>query len=230
MNPARIVLSGVAINTILMGFTTLLQLIYSDSLSGVLAFLNGSISASTWYDVRLILAKALQAKFNVPYLELNFYGYQACLNSSEQIAKLLELNIKSSFREKFDSRCARLKMLPYYIRQTSKPLLIYSVAREEVNLGLAEALKPFGLEFAAQLDLTASEEERIAACQTWHDALVFADEETLDLLDASNEKVLISFPWYHTSIYAEHLPFMGLRGMDYILEKVMHYTAKHFIF
>ncbi|WEG37092.1 iron chelate uptake ABC transporter family permease subunit [Amygdalobacter nucleatus] len=93
MNPVRIVLSGVAINTVLMGFTTLLQLIYSDSLSGVLAFLNGSISASTWYDVRLILAKALQAKFNVPYLELNFYGYQACLNSSEQIAKLLELNI-----------------------------------------------------------------------------------------------------------------------------------------
>ncbi|MBY0584240.1 iron ABC transporter permease [Murdochiella sp. Marseille-P8839] len=66
MNPVRIVLAGVAINTVLGGFNALLQMLYSDSLSGVLSFLNGSIAASTWSKVRLILF------YGLPCLCLSF--------------------------------------------------------------------------------------------------------------------------------------------------------------
>lgn len=66
LSPVRIILAGVAINTVLGGFNALLQLLYSDSLTGVLSFLTGSIAASTWSNVRLILA------YGIPCLLLSF--------------------------------------------------------------------------------------------------------------------------------------------------------------
>lgn len=55
ISPVRIVLAGVAINTVLGGYNAMLQLLYSDSLQGVLGFLNGSLAAKSWSHVRLIL-------------------------------------------------------------------------------------------------------------------------------------------------------------------------------
>lgn len=53
IDPVRIILSGVAINTVLGGYNSLLQLMNSDNLSGVLAFMNGSLSGVTWIHVRV---------------------------------------------------------------------------------------------------------------------------------------------------------------------------------
>ncbi|MDO5734040.1 MAG: iron ABC transporter permease [Eubacteriales bacterium] len=56
ISPLRIVLAGVAINTVLGGYNSMLRLLYSDSLSSVMAFMNGSLAAKSWSHVRLILA------------------------------------------------------------------------------------------------------------------------------------------------------------------------------
>ena len=45
-------MSGVAINSVLGGYNSLLQLMNSDNLSGVLAFMNGSLSGMSWVHVR----------------------------------------------------------------------------------------------------------------------------------------------------------------------------------
>lgn len=44
----RIILSGVAVNSVLGGYNAFLQLQNSDNLSGVLAFMNGSLSGGNW--------------------------------------------------------------------------------------------------------------------------------------------------------------------------------------
>ncbi len=54
VDPTRIILSGVAINSVLGAYNSLLQLLNSDSLEGVLAFMNGSLSGRSWYQVRLL--------------------------------------------------------------------------------------------------------------------------------------------------------------------------------
>ena len=54
VDPTRIILSGVAINSVLGAYNSLLQLMNSDSLEGVLAFMNGSLSGRSWYQVRLL--------------------------------------------------------------------------------------------------------------------------------------------------------------------------------
>ena len=48
VDPVRIILSGVAVNSVLGGYNAFLQLQNSDNLSGVLAFMNGSLSGGNW--------------------------------------------------------------------------------------------------------------------------------------------------------------------------------------
>ena len=55
VNPVRIILSGVAINSVLGAYNSLLQLMNSDNLTGVLAFMNGSLAGMSWSHVRIIL-------------------------------------------------------------------------------------------------------------------------------------------------------------------------------
>ncbi|MDO4179074.1 MAG: iron ABC transporter permease [Phascolarctobacterium sp.] len=54
VDPVRIILSGVAINTVLGAYNSFLQMLNSDNLSGVLAFMNGSIAGRGWDDIQII--------------------------------------------------------------------------------------------------------------------------------------------------------------------------------
>ena len=54
IDPTRIILSGVAINSVLGAYNSMLQLMNSDNLSGVLAFMSGSLSGIVWQQVKVM--------------------------------------------------------------------------------------------------------------------------------------------------------------------------------
>lgn len=54
VDPVRIILSGVAVNSVLGGYNAFLQLQNSDNLQGVLSFMNGSLSGATWQEVKVM--------------------------------------------------------------------------------------------------------------------------------------------------------------------------------
>lgn len=56
VSPVRIILAGVAINSVLGAYNSLLQLMNSDNLTGVLAFINGSLAGMSWTHVGTILS------------------------------------------------------------------------------------------------------------------------------------------------------------------------------
>ena len=58
VDPVRIILSGVAVNAVLGSYTSFLQLLNADNLSGVLGFLNGSLSGRGWDQVFLVAGYA----------------------------------------------------------------------------------------------------------------------------------------------------------------------------
>lgn len=58
VDPTRIILSGVAINSVLGAYNSLLQMMHADSLEGVLAFMNGSLSGRSWAQVKLLVIYA----------------------------------------------------------------------------------------------------------------------------------------------------------------------------
>ena len=53
----------------------------------------------------------------------------------------------------------------------------------------------------------------------------FADDVALTQADASNMKVLISAPFMN-GVVATHLPFMGEKGADFLLEQIQGYYQK----
>ena len=54
ISPGRIVLSGVAINTILGGIISFLSTLYSDRIQSAMLWLNGSLATKTWADVNML--------------------------------------------------------------------------------------------------------------------------------------------------------------------------------
>ena len=63
IDPTRIILSGVAINSVLGAYNSMLQLLNSDNLSGVLAFMNGSLSGVVWKHVEVMVLYAVIGLF-----------------------------------------------------------------------------------------------------------------------------------------------------------------------
>ena len=59
VDPVRIILSGVAVSSVLGGYNSFLQLQNSDNLSGVLAFMNGSLSGGNWEQVKTMAIYAI---------------------------------------------------------------------------------------------------------------------------------------------------------------------------
>lgn len=58
VDPVRIILSGVAVNSVLGGYNAFLQLQNSDNLQGVLGFMNGSLAGRSWQEVRVMAVYA----------------------------------------------------------------------------------------------------------------------------------------------------------------------------
>ena len=92
VEPTRIILSGVAINSVLGAYNSLLQLLNSDSLQGVLAFMNGSLSGKSWYQVKIL------AVYSIIGLILSFFCIRSAntLQLGDEMAKSLGLKVNAS--------------------------------------------------------------------------------------------------------------------------------------
>lgn len=92
VDPTRIILSGVAINSVLGAYNSLLQLLNSDSLQGVLAFMNGSLSGKSWYQVKILAVYAIIG------LILSFFCIRSAntLQLGDEMAKSLGLKVNAS--------------------------------------------------------------------------------------------------------------------------------------
>lgn len=89
VDPVRIILSGVAVNSVLGSYNALLQMMHSDSLEGVLAFMNGSLSGRNWTHVRLC---AIYAGIGLFLSFLCIKGANI-LQLGDEMAKSLGINV-----------------------------------------------------------------------------------------------------------------------------------------
>ncbi len=75
---------------------------------------------------------------------------------------------------------------------------------------------------------TPNEKEKITITENIKGSLVFADDITKTLLDKTNKYVRFSSPFINTTQVASHLPFVGVRGADYIKEQYDEYISNLF--
>jgi len=59
VDPIRLILTGVAVNAVLGGYNSMLQIMNSDNLASVLAFFNGNLSGRSWVHVNTMAAYAI---------------------------------------------------------------------------------------------------------------------------------------------------------------------------
>lgn len=78
---------------------------------------------------------------------------------------------------------------------------------------------------AADVEAYAEEGEWLQEIRELRNTLFFADDVALTQADASNTKVLISAPFMN-GVVATHLPFMGEKGADFLLEQIQGYYQK----
>ncbi|KGM95676.1 iron ABC transporter permease [Clostridium novyi A str. 4552] len=55
LNPMRVILSGVAVNAVFVGATSLLSILNSDKIQGILLWINGSIAYKGWTEVKYLV-------------------------------------------------------------------------------------------------------------------------------------------------------------------------------
>ncbi|MGV8146178.1 MAG: FecCD family ABC transporter permease [Alkaliphilus sp.] len=75
MSTIRIILAGVAVNAMLGGGTSLLSVLYSDRIQGIIMWLNGTLAGKSWEQVKLLL----------PHVAIGLLVAFLCINTANSL-------------------------------------------------------------------------------------------------------------------------------------------------
>lgn len=186
-------------------------------------------------------AEWLKQQFGTPYVYGVPYGYQGTEQWLEQIASVLERPIARSVRDQLgqrQSQTAAFRMYATMYRNRPHPPAAAIIGDYDLLQGLAGLCReldicpdllicPHTLKDITDCDPIvrhfATEKEQITALRQLQYHLVLGDDVSLYLCDRTNTGLCVSFPLVSHVQIAEHLPLMGIRGTDYILETIDRY-------
>ena len=189
----------------------------------------------------LAAAQYLEEKFGTPYVYAAPYGYSGTVrfleSVSEAIGEMPQPLVLMRLRMK-EKGMSMLSMFAMMGGGKTKQAVVkgdydlvqgVSVFLEQAGISVvhkmcAHSLKAIA-EPAADVEAYSEEGEWLQEIRELRDTLLFADDVALTQADASNMKVLISAPFMN-GVVATHLPFMGEKGADFLLEQIQGYYQK----
>ena len=189
----------------------------------------------------LAAAKYLEEKFGIPYVYAVPYGYSGTMSFLAQVGEAVGrepdsmLLLRLQTKEKSLSRLSLFTMMG-----NNKPRKAVVKGDYDLVQGVSAFLAQAGItvlhkmcahslkvitEPAADVEAYADEGEWLQVIRGLHDTLILADDVALLQADADNTKVLISAPFMNSAV-ATHLPFMGEKGADFLLEQMQAYCRR----
>ena len=189
----------------------------------------------------LAAAQYLEEKFGTPYVYAAPYGYSGTVRFLESVGEAIGempqplVLMRLRMKEKGMSMLSMFAMMgggktkhavvkgDYDLVQGVSAFLEQAGIRV-VHKMCAHSLKAIA-EPAADVESYAEEGEWLQLIRDLRATLIFADDVALTQADASNMKVLISAPFMN-GVVATHLPFMGEKGADFLLEQIQGYYQK----
>lgn len=189
----------------------------------------------------LAAAQYLEEKFGTPYVYAAPYGYSGTVrfleSVGEAIGEMPQPLVLMRLRMK-EKGMSMLRMFAMMGGGKTKQAVVkgdydlvqgVSAFLEQAGISVvhkmcAHSLKAIA-EPAADVESYAEEGEWLQLIRGLHATLIFADDVALTQADASNMKVLISAPFMN-GVVATHLPFMGEKGADFLLEQIQGYYQK----
>ena len=187
-------------------------------------------------------AKYLEKEYGIPYVFGAPYGYDGTEQWLRSVAESTGTPVKHELMQKLRMRkrnTAGYKMYAsMYAHKENLPQAVivgdvnriqgFSKVFDEVGIPVTLKLSNHSLaDFdAPDIIKPATEKEKIQLLKEKKYSLVFGDDISLYLCDESCEKLVTSFPLIRSKQIAEHMPFVGIRGMDYILESIDRYYGR----
>lgn len=187
----------------------------------------------------LAAAKILQEKFGTPYVYAAPYGYSGTVNFLEQVGEAIGETPNPMVLMRIKMKEKGMAMLGMYAMMGGGKIKPVAAVKGDYDMvvGVSAFLEQAGIkvehkmcahslknivEPAKDVKAYAEEGEWLAEIKDLRKSLVLADDVALLQCDASNTKVLISAPFFN-GVVATHLPFMGEKGADFLLEKLQGY-------
>ena len=189
----------------------------------------------------LAAAQYLEEKFGTPYVYAAPYGYSGTVRFLESVGEaigempqplvLMRLRMKekgmsmlSMFAMMGGGKTKQAVVKGDYDLVQGVSAFLEQAGISVVHKMCAHSLKAIA-EPAADVEAYAEEGEWLQLIRGLRATLIFADDVALTQADASNMKVLISAPFMN-GVVATHLPFMGEKGADFLLEQIQGYYQK----
>ncbi len=185
-------------------------------------------------------AEYMQEKLDIPFVYGAPYGYKGTKTWLSKISEVIKKDISFAVVKELQEKimeCAEYKM--YSMMFANKKTAPASVIVGEYDTvdGLANAMAEVflpvnlklcnhsvaGLDEMTQMSHPKTEKEKLDLIKSVDKCLVFGDDVTLHVVNNNCTKVIASAPLIARPQIASHLPFMGIHGMDYILEQVESY-------
>ena len=189
----------------------------------------------------LAAAKYLQEKFGTPYVYAVPYGYNGTLSFLAQVGEAVGREPDSMVLLRLQTKEKSLSRLSLFTMMgNNKPKKAVVKGDYDLVQGVSAFLEQGGItvlhkmcahslkaiaEPAADVEAYAEESDWLQVIRGLQDTLILADDVALLQADADNMKVLISAPFMNSAV-ATHLPFMGEKGADFLLEQMQAYCRR----
>lgn len=184
-------------------------------------------------------AELLEKKCGTPFVYGAPYGYQGTLDYLKEVGKVLGKEINPRLEGEIKKKAMegmQYRMYARMLRRDKPQALLYGEYETVSGLGAflsglgitpvkqisAHSLAP--LEKAEEgIEYLPREKDRIEAFRSLEHTLVLADDTAKRLLAPGNTYLRIAMPLIDGSQVAVHMPLMGDRGADMVMEKVDEY-------
>ena len=187
----------------------------------------------------LAAAKLLQEKFGTPYVYAAPYGYSGTVAFLEQAGAVIDEMPDPMVLMRIKMKEKGMSMLGMFAMMSGGKIKPVAVVKGDYDMvqGVSVFLEQAGIKVehrmcahslkriinpAEEAEAFAEEREWLEEIKPLRKTLVLADDVALSQCDDSNTKVLISAPFFN-GVVATHLPFMGEKGADFLLEKIQGY-------
>lgn len=185
----------------------------------------------------LELAKYMEEVYGIPYIYGAPYGYSGTLEWLKSVSKLIDTEVNNIIIKDIMKRIMSIKHYPMYKRMLRKNKPIMSLYTEyDRLLGFKKIAKEIGFELDSCIcnhstkdidDDTVitlkTEKERIDLFKDKEYQLIISDDITLKMSNSTNVKFRASMPILYGSQVANHIPLIGIKGMDYFVEYIDQY-------
>lgn len=187
----------------------------------------------------LAAAKLLQEKFGTPYVYAAPYGYSGTVQFLEQVGEAICAAANPLVLMRIKMKEKGMAMLGMFAMMGGGRVRPAAVIKGDYDMvkGVGAFLEQAGIkvehkicahslksivEPAENIEAYAEESGWLAVIKPLQKTLVLADDVALLQCADSNTRVLISAPFFN-GVVATHLPFMGEKGADFLLEKIQGY-------